>query len=72
MIAPQRRRRGRTKAAGRCRITGKLGYSSEHQAAVALASCQLYGRAERRAYRCEHCGRWHLTHAPLAWREGAS
>ena len=71
MIAP-RGRRARTRTAGRCRITGKLGYASEHQAAVALASCQLHGRAERRAYRCEHCGFWHLTHAPLAWREGAS
>lgn len=65
------RRAGRARAVGRCRATGKLMYATEHQASTALARCQLYGRPERRAYRCDRCGCWHLTCSRLAVREGA-
>lgn len=67
MTGPGRRNWART--VGRCRATGKLMYATEHQASIALAKCQLYGRPERRAYRCDRCGCWHLTHARLAVRE---
>lgn len=44
-----------------CRKTGKASYGTRKTALTALvwASAQL-GKALR-AYKCEHCRRWHLT-----------
>jgi hypothetical protein len=36
---------------------GKVAYVSKHGAKAAI---KLHGQFER-AYRCEHCGNWHLT-----------
>lgn len=55
----------------------KIPYHTEHAAQVALVSAVIgrnRGRAqrhERRYYRCERCGAWHLTSAPYRPQETA-
>ena len=48
----------------------KARYGSER---VALAVCRermAAGAPDLRAYRCEWCGGWHITHVPLERRAG--
>lgn len=46
---------------GRCPATGKLRFSGG-EVTLALLLCQAKGRPECRAFVCEACGDWHLTH----------
>lgn len=50
----------------KCPETGKSSYRGPHEALAwaALAPRRCGFRHARRAYRCPHCGRWHLTTAP--------
>lgn len=45
---------------GICGRTGKVKFS-EIAAKLALAEARNRDRDEKRAYRCEHCRKWHLT-----------
>lgn len=49
--------------------SGKLSYANELFARTALymaMNCRANGEVKPvRTYKCEECGRWHLTHVPL-------
>lgn len=48
--------------------TGKTRYRDEAAATAALRAIAPWGEADSgaalRAYRCDYCGRWHLTSRP--------
>lgn len=77
----------------RCPITGKVRLGERKDARLAVRECRRQaaaatvlgltpGRRECRAYRCVHCGGWHLTSqaarplrqadlaSPPRWRDG--
>ena len=55
------KRKGKRK---KCKATGKVRYRDRISALTVLAATQRSqssSREERRAYRCDECGGWHLT-----------
>jgi hypothetical protein len=49
-----------TSGQGAC-PTGKRRYVSEMEALQVLHRARLRGRGEQDYYKCDFCGRWHLT-----------
>lgn len=49
----------------KCPVTEKWGYDTKYFAEkIILANLKKKSRQENRVYKCEHCGKWHLTHKP--------
>lgn len=61
------KRRPHTRAL--CRVTGKVKFRDRVEADLRLEHIQLRARRtihdEKRSYRCNHCGSWHLTSEDL-------
>jgi hypothetical protein len=49
--------------------TGKVGYASERRAQASLEEAQRLEQGVVKAYRCNDCGRWHLTSTTFAPNE---
>lgn len=40
----------------------KQRYASQHEAKLAIKSCEAHGSPKLFTYRCPYCDGWHLTH----------
>lgn len=46
---------------GKCKVTGKRRFRSELDGKMALAMASWSDTGEKRIYKCNFCGSWHMT-----------